>query len=180
MRPILLAPLAALLASLVCAGSAFASEVYGGLSSHGVNWGITSCCYEPGPDIQFGLTSAPLKAVSRYGDFRVYGLGSVNTRGGVSFGAVGLGWRWHFGGRFYLQPGLGGAVQSGDTAGYQKTPNKLYLGSRFLFEPEGTLGYEISPKWAVEASWTHISHAQLAGPQNPGLDNLGGRLVYRF
>jgi lipid A 3-O-deacylase len=172
--------LLAVAATLFAASPAVATEIYGGLSSHGANWGITICCYEPGPDVQFGLTSSPLKALSKYGDFRVYGLGSVNTRGGVSFGAVGFGYRWHFANRFYFQPAIGGAVQSGDATGYQKTPDKLYLGSRFLFEPQVTLGYEISPKWAVEASWAHISHAQLAGPQNPGLDDVGGRIVYRF
>jgi len=28
----------------------------------------------------------------------------------------------------------------------------------------------------IEASWVHMSHAQIFGKQNPGMDNLGVRL----
>ena len=162
------------------AASASAGELYGGLYTHGARIGITACCYEPGPDVEIGVMGDRLKGLSRYGDFRLYGLGSINTRGGVSFAAAGLAWRIPLGHGFYLQPGLGGAVQTGSAVGYQQTPDRLYLGSRFLFEPQGSFGYAISPRWAVEASYVHLSHAQLAGPQNPGLDDLGLRLAWRF
>ncbi len=32
----------------------------------------------------------------------------------------------------------------------------------------------------VEAGFTHLSHARLAGAQNPGLDSAIVRAVYRF
>lgn len=159
---------------------ASAGELYGGVYTHGARIGITVCCYEPGPDLEIGVMSDRWQALSKYGDFRLYGLGSVNTRGGVDFAAAGLAWRIPLGHRFYLQPGIGGAVQTGPAVGHQARPDKLYLGSRFLVEPQGSLGYQISPRWAVEASYVHLSHAQLAGPQNPGLDDLGVRLAWRF
>ena len=49
--------------------------------------------------------------------------------------------------------------------------------SRLLFEPELGLGARINSRMTLEASWVHISHAQLAGRQNPGIDNIGARLT---
>jgi len=170
----------ALAAALAAATPVAAQEAFAGLFSHGARIGITACCYEPGPDAEIGLRTAPVWTLSRWGSFRFYGLGSINTRGGVSFGSAGLAWRIPLGGRFYLQPGLGAAVQNGPVDKFQKTPDRLYLGSRVLFQPEGALGYQLSARWALEASYVHLSHAHLAGPQNPGLDDLGLRVVYRF
>ena len=45
-----------------------------------------------------------------------------------------------------------------------------------LFEPEAGLGIQINRRFSMEASWVHMSHAQLAGKENPGIDNLGIRL----
>lgn len=167
-------------AAFAAASPVAATEIYGGVFSHGAPLGVTVCCFEHGPDLELGAMTETLGPLARWGDFRLYGLTSANIGGGVSFAAAGLAWRWRLPGRFYLQPGLGGAIQSGSAAGSQRTPDRLYLGSRFLFEPQGSLGYRVSARWAVEAVWTHLSHARLAGPQNPGLDDLGVRAVYRF
>jgi lipid A 3-O-deacylase len=45
-----------------------------------------------------------------------------------------------------------------------------------LFEPEIGIGTALSKRLSIEASWVHMSHAQLAGKENPGIDNLGMRL----
>jgi hypothetical protein len=172
--------LAAPLLTLALSAPARAADIYGGVMSHGAPLGITVCCFERGVDIELGAMTGPVARLGRWGDLKLYGLLSANTGGGVSFAAAGLSWRLPLGRRFYLQPGIGGAVQNGSTVGYQKTPDTLYLGSRYLFEPQGALGYQITPRWAVEAAWVHLSHAHLAGPQNPGLDDLGVRTVYRF
>ena len=51
------------------------------------------------------------------------------------------------------------------------------LGSRVLFAPEIGIGAQVSDKLSVEASWVHISHAQLFnGAQNPGIDMMGLRV----
>jgi lipid A 3-O-deacylase len=171
---------AALIAASACAGAANAAEVFGGVYAHDVNLGISICCYEHGADIELGVRSSPLVDFQRFGNLRLYALGSVNTDGGVDFGALGAAWRVPVGRRFYLQAGLGAAVQDGDADQFQRRPDHLDLGSRVLFEPEGTLGYIWSPRWATEISYVHLSHAQLAGPQNPGMDDLGIRAVYRF
>ena len=51
---------------------------------------------------------------------------------------------------------------------------------RILFEPEIALGYRVSERLALEASYLHISHATIFGDQNPGLTDIGVRAVYRF
>ena len=53
---------------------------------------------------------------------------------------------------------------------------KIDFGSRVLFEPELGIGAQLSDRLSVEASWVHMSHGQLAGKENPGIDNLGARL----
>jgi len=159
---------------------AHAGEMFGGVYAHDLNLGVSVCCYEHGVDVQFGARSNPILSLQGLGDLRLYALGSINTDGGVDFAAAGLAWRLHLTDRFYVQPALGGAVQDGDAEHYQRRPDHLDLGSRFLFEPELSLGYRLSPPWAAEISYVHLSHAQLAGRQNPGMDDLGVRMVYRF
>ncbi len=46
-----------------------------------------------------------------------------------------------------------------------------------LFEPELAVGARLNDRLGVEASWVHMSHAQLFGAENPGIDNLGVRLT---
>ena len=39
---------------------------------------------------------------------------------------------------------------------------------------------QLTPRWGLEASYVHLSHGQIAGRQNPGLDDVGLKLAYRF
>jgi hypothetical protein len=169
----------AALAAAAMTTPASSAEIFVGAYAHDVNLGIAVCCYEHGTDVQLGLRSDPIVSLNGLGDLRAYALGSVNTQGGVDFAAAGLAWRLHLSDQLYLQPALGAAVQSGDADRFQRSPDRLDLGSRFLFAPELSLGYRIAPTWAVELSYVHLSHAQLAGPQNPGLDDLGFQLIHR-
>jgi hypothetical protein len=178
LRPLMIA--AAMAAGGLAAGGARAQEVFAGLYGHDVPLGIAVCCFEHGADVELGARTEPIGLPRGLGDWRVYGLGSINTAGGVDFAAAGLAWRLHLGPRFYFSPGVGGAVQNGDADRFQRRPDHLDLGSRILFEPEASIGYAWSRHWASEISYVHLSHAQLAGPQNPGMDDLGLRLVYRF
>jgi hypothetical protein len=160
---------------------AHAQEAWIGLFAPDAHVGIADCCFERGADVQAGLRSGPLASVPSFGELRAYALGSANTSGGVPFAAVGAAWRWPIGATgVYVQPGLGGAVQFGSDAGRQLRPDRLYLGSRLLFEPELAVGWRGAGRWAVEAAYVHLSHAQLAGRQNPGLDDVGLRVVYAF
>ena len=166
--------------ALAFRAQAHAGEVYGGVFAHDVDLGVTRCCYESGADLQLGVRGSPFVSLNRWGDLRPYAQGSVNTSGGVDFVSAGLAWRLRLGQRVYLQPALGVAVQDGSDAKYQKTNDRLYLGAPILFEPELTLGWRADERWSLEATYLHLSHAQLAGRQNPGMDDLGARIVRRF
>lgn len=159
--------------------AARAQEAFAGLFAHDVNIGVSAHSREAGADEQFGLRSDPWVDTGRWGSLRGYVLGSVNDEGGVDFAAAGAAWRWPLPRRLYVQFGVGAALQSGDADPFQRYPNRLDLGSRFVFEPELTLGYDLSRRWGAEIGWVHISNAGISR-HNPGMDDLGARLVYRF
>lgn len=165
--------------ALAAATPAGATEIFGGVFIHDVDLGLTACCSEGGANIQFGLRSDPLGRVLG-GELRAYGLGSVNTDGGVAFAAAGLVVRYDLTPSLYLQPGLGAAIHDGPGEKFQATNDRLYFGSRVLFQPELSLGWRMSERLSAELTWVHLSHAQLAGRQNPGTDDIGLRLVWRF
>jgi hypothetical protein len=102
---------------------------------------------------------------------------SVNSAGDTHFAAAGVNWK--FGKKVYLRPGIGLAVQTGPS---RMVPGdgRIDFGSRVLFEPEIGAGVQVGERLSVEASWVHLSHAKIFGPQNPGLDTIGVRLNYRF
>ena len=177
-------PVLTLAAALALAAGAHvpaqAGELFGGVYTNRVDTGVAVCCAESGADIELGYRTEPLKGLARLGDWRLYALASANTSGGVDFAAAGIAWRLHLTKRVYAQAGIGGAVQDGPASQTPGPKKQLYLGSRFLFEPEATVGIVLTPRWAAEASYLHLSHGYLAGKNNPGLDDVGVRVVYRF
>jgi hypothetical protein len=78
-----------------------------------------------------------------------------------------------------VRPGLGLAVHTRDSDGV-RNGLRTDLGSRILIEPEIGVGYQVSDRFSVEATWIHISHAQLLSRQNPGMESVGVRLSYRL
>lgn len=165
--------------ALVLPASAMAQEAFVGVFAHDVNTRIDAHPQEAGVDEEVGLRTGPLVDVGRWGSLRLYGLGSVNDSGGVDFASLGGAWRWPLWRRSYVQLALGGAVQSGDAEPYQNRIGHLDLGSRFLFQPELMFGVPFGRRWAAEIGYVHISNGGFS-PQNPGMDDLGVRVVYRW
>lgn len=118
----------------------------------------------------------------------------INTGGRTSFAAIGSEWRQYLlGGRVYGSIGIGLAVHNG----YRFTPDprapglspaervarlrveerRTGFGSPVLFNPNAAIGVRVGDRWAVEAAWEHFSHKRLFSHQNPGIDNLGLRVV---
>jgi hypothetical protein len=157
-------------------GAAAAGEVFVGAYAHDVHVFALSG-FERGAQISAGYRSDPLSGLGAIGHPSVYGFGAANTAGGVDYAAAGLSWR--IGDRFFLRPGIGVAVHDGRVGKFQ-VGNDLNLGSRVLAELELGAGYRFTPSTSIEASLVHLSHGQLAGAQNPGLDDLGLRLTHRF
>jgi len=167
-----------ILAALVSgvASPALAGEVFGGLYVHDVDTPLTQSGIEGGVDAQVGYRWDPL--MNGKGP-QPYVFAAVNSAGETNYAAVGLSFK--IGDKFFLRPGLGIAVHTGSAANFDH-PNHDHIdfGSRVLFEPEIGAGFRIGDRATIEASWVHMSHAQIFGEQNPGIDNFGARLSWRL
>lgn len=167
---------AVLLCSFVLAAAGLASparagELFGGLYVHDVKLPTDKSGIESGADVMLGYRGGTIGGTP----LQPYLFGALNTAGDTSYAAVGLSAK--FGKQIYIRPGIGIAVHTGSAKTFQDLSNdKIDFGSRVLFEPELGVGAQINGRLSIEASWVHMSHAQLFSRQNPGIDNLGVRL----
>jgi lipid A 3-O-deacylase len=170
--------LAAVLTAAFCAAAVpsgvQAAEIFGGVHVHDVKTPLDDAGIESGADISLGFRGDTIGHLW-HGALEPYVFAAVNTAGNTNYGAVGLSAKYSLGGNWYFRPGLGIAVHTGSAGKFFRT-DKIAFGSRVLFEPELGIGTQLSNHVSVEASWVHMSHAQLAGKENPGIDNLGIRL----
>ena len=164
------------LAGLCIAGAAapaHASEVFGGIFAHDVNSPLTASGEEDGVDVQLGWRGSPIGRTP----LQPYLFGSVNTAGETHYAAAGISAK--FGDKIFIRPGLGLAVHSGSSRNFDDpTDDEVEFGSRILFAPELGIGAELTERLTIEASIVHLSHAQIFGRQNPGIDNIGVRLTF--
>ena len=166
MKYILLLPFVAL-----AAAPAHAGEIFGGIYVHDVDTPLTKSGIEGGADLQLGWRGGRIGATP----LQPYVFGALNTAGETSYAALGVAAK--FGERVYVRPGIGIAIHNGSAKKFQDPDNgKIDFGSRVLFEPEIGVGFRISDRASIEASWVHMSHATLFSRQNPGIDNFGVRL----
>lgn len=125
-------------------------------------------------------------------DARPYAYGSFNTQGYTNLGAAGLAWSRDLAPRFRLEGSFGIAYHDGVKDLPPATPEneadrirlsqtRALLGSNFLFRTQLAVDYRVSPRLYAGVFYEHFSHGQILGSgRNQGLDELGGRLVYRF
>jgi lipid A 3-O-deacylase len=154
---------------LLAPTAAHAGEVFGGLYVHDVKLPTDKSGIEDGADVQLGYRGGDIG----HTPLQPYIFGALNTAGQTSYAAAGLSAR--FGRTVYFRPGLGIAIHNGSADDFYRT-DKIAFGSRVLFEPELAVGTQLSSRFSMEASWVHMSHAQLFGRENPGIDNLGVRM----
>jgi len=174
LRIILLA-LSAVAASLLVSSPARAGEVFGGLYVHDVDTPLTLSGVEGGADVQLGWRGGRIGKTP----LQPYAFVAVNTAGETHYAAAGISAK--FGDRIFIRPGVGLAVHTGSAANFEDPDNgKIDFGSRVLFEPELGIGARINGRTTIEASWVHMSTAQLFGKQNPGIDNFGVRLSFKL
>ena len=169
---------AATAASLGIATPAFSQEVFAGVYAHGVETPLTFETNEGGTDLQLGYRFAPVGSLL---EIEPYIIGSLNTDGDTSFVGVGVSRKFDLG-PIYVRPGVGVVVHDGPDLRFDPaTGDRTDLGSRVLFEPEIAVGTRLIGNLSVEASWVHISHAQIFnGEQNPGIDMMGVRVNLGF
>jgi lipid A 3-O-deacylase len=163
-----------LAAALTAATPAHADEIFGGVFVHAAETPLSlQGDRESGADLQLGYRGGRIGRTP----LQPYVFGSLHTKGDTSFVAAGLSAR--FGRRLYVRPGIGLAIHNGSDDEFSR-PDRLAFGSRILFEPELGVGYQLSDRASVEASWVHLSHGQLFSGQNPGMDSIGARLHWKL
>lgn len=164
-----------ILPALLLPAPAAATELFGGAHLQGV-----ATPFSLQADREGGLAwSAGIRGKGIAGTpIRPYAFASVSARGDTSFVAAGLSARFGTD-RIYVRPGVGLAVHNGSASNFSED-DRLALGSRILFEPELAVGTRLNDRLSVEASWVHLSHGQIFGTQNPGIDNIGLRLNLRL
>jgi hypothetical protein len=161
---------AALSAIFLLPASAHAQELFGGVYAHAVGTKLSlGSSRESGADFQIGYRGGN---IIKGTGLQPYVLGALNSKGDTSYAAAGLSWK--FGDRFYVRPGVGVAIHNGSTKDFV-VEDRIAFGSRILVETEVGLGARINDRLTVEASLVHLSHGQLFGGQNPGIDNIGVR-----
>lgn len=168
--------------AIACAAPvpALAQEIYLGGSFHAVDLPTSLESGESGGhDIQAGIRSAPVEALSALGSPSVYLHAQVGVDRRTSLAAAGLSWKLGKG-RLYARPGIGLAVHTDRMPEYLPDGTRIDLGSRVLFEPELAVGVRMNDRVAAELSWVHTSHARLFGGQNPGMDFIGARVVLQL
>jgi hypothetical protein len=161
---------AALLSAIV-PSAAQAGELFAGLHVHDVKTPLDKSGLESGVDFSIGYRGGRLFGTV----LQPYLFGALNSDGNTDYAAAGISARFGLGRGWYVRPGLGLAIHDGSAGKYFRT-DKIAFGSRVLFEPEIAVGRRVGHGVSVEASWVHMSHAQLEGKENPGIDNLGFRV----
>ena len=156
---------------VLASAPAHAGEVFGGVYAHDVKLPTDKSGVESGADLMLGYRGGNIGRTP----LQPYVFGALNTAGDTSYAAVGLSAK--FGRSIYFRPGLGVAIHNGSAKNFEDASNReIEFGSRVLFEPEVAVGAQVNDRLSIEASWIHMSHAQLFGRQNPGIDNLGLRV----
>ena len=172
MNRLSLAAAAALLATAPTT-AAEANEIFGGLYVHDVDSPLTKSGVEGGADVQLGWRGSPIGGSV----FQPYAYVSAHTEGRTHFAAAGISAK--FGDRIFIRPGVGIAVHTGSTRDVQDPTNdEIEFGNRILFAPELGIGARLTDRMSLEASIVHLSHAQIFGGQNPGMDSIGVRLTF--
>lgn len=167
----------ALTAITLAPAPAAAQEIFAGIAAHGVNTPFSLKTGEEGSvAVQAGVRGKPMNALKAIGSPSPYAVVSVNLSGDTNFAAAGL--SWHIGKTLYLRPGVGLAIHDGKIKRFTAGIGRTDLGSRILFEPELIIGYRATERLRIEATWVHISNAQILSSQNPGIDTMGLRLSY--
>ena len=152
-------------------GAANAGEIFGGAYVHDVKLPTDLSGIEGGADLMLGYRGGRIGRTP----LQPYLFGALNSAGQTSYAAAGIAAKFSLGKAIYIRPGLGLAIHNGSAGKFFRT-DKIAFGSRVLFEPELGIGTNINNRLSIEASWVHMSHAQLRGRENPGIDNLGVRL----
>jgi lipid A 3-O-deacylase len=144
-----------------------------------------------GANVELEIVSSSPDFLNFIGSPRPYLMGSIATdENGVSFGGVGVIWRWEFADGWAFEPSFGYIVHDGeiDNPFASGSPDAIafeaenqLLGSRDLFRSSFALERELGDRAAMQLYWQHMSHGQVLDEgRNQGLDYVGLRFLYRL
>lgn len=154
---------------------ALADELFGGLYIHDVESPLTLGGVEKGVDFQLGYRFGQIGRTP----LQPYVFGALNSAGETHYAAAGMSAK--LGKRLFIRPAIGLGLHTGDDRDFDDPfDDDVEFGSRLLFVPEVAVGFQVDEKFSVEASLVHLSHGQLFGDQNPGIDNVGVRLNWKL
>jgi len=120
-----------------------------------------------------------------------YLYGSFNTQGFTNLGAAGLAWQVEPVDRLRFEASFGISyndgvddvteLDPGDPVRIRLAETRALLGSHWLFRSQFGADVAVTERIAVGVYYEHFSHGQiLASGRNQGLDELGGRIAWRF
>jgi len=120
-----------------------------------------------------------------------YLYGSFNTQGYTNLGAAGLAWQAEPIERLRFEASFGLSYNDGvdeitslppsDPDRIRLDETRALLGSNWLFRSQFGADYALTRHVAVGVYYEHFSHGQiLASGRNQGLDEIGGRIAWRF
>ena len=175
MRAIWIA-LLVLLGALGVAGTCAAADVSLGLYAHDVPW-MGDREHEKGEEVIATVGSNPIPALTLIAKPSVYLTAGVNMQGKTNFIASGLRWKVDLTNKLYVRTGIGLALND---APRRREAGRIYMGSNLTFEPEASLGWKLTRKVSIEASAIHLSQARIFSSRNPGINEIGLRVVVRF
>jgi lipid A 3-O-deacylase len=155
--------------------AARADDLWVGLYQHDIR--LAQVRFETGQDVKAGWIGDRIDGLGAIGRPAPHLILSKSLNGGTDYVAAGFNWR--FGSLLYVRPGIGLAVNDGPSRAYRQG-RRVDLGSPVTFEPELAVGWRITRKTAIEASWIHLSHATLFSRQNRGMDSWGVRLLFHI
>jgi hypothetical protein len=165
-----------LLSLLGSAGACSAADVSLGLYAHDVPW-MGAREHEKGEEVIATVGSSPVSALTLIAKPSVYLTAGVNMQGKTNFVASGLRWKVDLTKKVYVRAGIGLALND---APRRQEQGRVYMGSNLTFEPEAAVGWKLTRKVAIEASAIHLSQARIFSSRNPGINEIGLRVVVRF
>jgi lipid A 3-O-deacylase len=111
---------------------------------------------------------------------------TANTAGGTSFINLNLNWSWNLANNIlddhdgiYASFEFGGALNNSDLNPDPNDSDHKDMGTRGLFHLAAELGYDFDEHMNVSVYYEHFSNAGLSST-NPGMNNVGLRLGYKF
>jgi lipid A 3-O-deacylase len=151
-------------------------EVKGGVSYHDFRF-IAADPVEEGLDVNLELLFPAFEFTKPIFSPRPHIGAQVNVGGRTSQVYAGLTWTFYLTDGIWFAPAVGGSINNGETTRLGLT--RKALGSPVLFRLSAELGVDLTENVNASLYYDHESNAFLAD-LNPGLDNAGVRLGYRF